>query len=70
MFQEDAVHYWFAIGSAYARELRDDPETSQEYRDYQVMVDDLQGMERKMAKSCSGTGRTGHQKISKGRIAT
>ncbi len=51
MFHDDSVHYWFAIGSAYARELRDDPKVSQEYRDFELMVRDLQGMERKKTGS-------------------
>jgi hypothetical protein len=51
MFQDDSVHYWFAVGVAYARELRDDPKVSQEYRDFELMVRDLQGMERKITGS-------------------
>jgi hypothetical protein len=51
MFHDDAIHYWFAIGIAYTRECRKDPEVSQEYRDFELMVRDLQSIERQKTKS-------------------
>jgi hypothetical protein len=53
MFHDDSVHYWFAIGSAYAREWRNDPEVSQEYRDFESMVQQLQRMERQKTGSAA-----------------
>jgi hypothetical protein len=44
-FHDDAVHYWTAIGDAYARECRDDEKRSQDYVDFQWMVGELKKIE-------------------------
>jgi hypothetical protein len=46
-FYDDALHYWSAIGEAYARECRDDEKTSQEYRELERMIEELKTFERK-----------------------
>jgi hypothetical protein len=53
-FYEDASHYWSAVGERYARELRSDENTSQEYREFQKMIAELKEIERKK----SGTSAT------------
>jgi hypothetical protein len=47
MFYDDAIHYWFAIGRAYARECReDDPKVSEIYKNYESLITELQRVER------------------------
>ncbi len=46
LFHEDAIHYWSAIGEAYARECRENAE-SQEYAEFEWMVNELNKFERR-----------------------
>jgi hypothetical protein len=47
MFYDDAVHYWFVLWKAYALQCRKDLNSSQEYREYELMLADLQDMDAK-----------------------
>jgi hypothetical protein len=53
-FYEDAIYYWSAVAQPYARELRNDEQTSQEYREFEDMIAELIKIERKK----SGTSAT------------
>jgi hypothetical protein len=53
-FYEDATYYWSAVAQPYARELRNDEQTSQEYREFEDMIAELVKIERKK----SGTSAT------------
>jgi hypothetical protein len=45
-FHDDAVHYWSAIGEAYARECREGTENSQDYAEFERLVKRLNKYER------------------------